>query len=206
MSKYSVGVFFFLISFAGFINNAYAEQAEGSLEAHVHGLSELTIAMENDAVEIQLTSPAMNLVGFEHRATSKKDIAAVENAESILRKHKALFSFSGSVCKHLETAVDVSTLIDINDHHYESHKDEHHHESQKGEHHHGHKDHGEAESHSEIVAKYKFSCRDASKLSSIEVALFDYFRGIHEIHAMWVVHSQQGSKELTANNTVVQFR
>ena len=197
MSKYSVGVFFFLISFAGFINNAYAEQAEGSLEAHVHGLSELTVALDNDAVEIQLTSPAMNLVGFEHRATSKKDIAAVENAESILRKHKALFSFSGSVCKHLETAIDTSTLIAIDDHQHESHMDEHHH---------GHKDHDEDESHSEIVANYKYSCKDASKLSSIEVALFDYFRGIHEIHAMWVVHSQQGSKELTANNTVVQFR
>ncbi len=43
--------------------------------------------MEGKSLEIQLTSPAMNLVGFEHKANDPKDIAAVENATSLLREH-----------------------------------------------------------------------------------------------------------------------
>lgn len=201
MNKNILGIFSILIAFVVITNTTYAEQGEGSLKAHVHGLSELTIAMENNVVEIQLTSPAMNLVGFEHSASSKTDIAAVENAESILRQHKALFSFSDAGCKHLETNVDTSTLIDS-----DNHEHDHHHQSHKDEHHHDHEDHDEDESHSEIVANYKYSCKDSSKLSSIEVGLFESFHGIHKIQAMWVVHAKQGSKELRASDTVIGFR
>ncbi|MFT6692730.1 MAG: hypothetical protein ACJAXH_003270, partial [Colwellia sp.] len=48
------------------------------LEPHVHGLSELTMTIEKQTLEIEVTSPAINIVGFEHRAKTKKSIALVQ--------------------------------------------------------------------------------------------------------------------------------
>jgi hypothetical protein len=208
MNKHIVSILFLVMALVGISNFTYAEKNGNSLEAHVHGLSELTIVMEGEIVEIQLTSPAMNLVGFEHKATSKKDIAAVENAASILLQHDTIFSFSGSDCKYLEATVDASTLIDQDDnghdvHHHESHKDNH--EPNKDEHHHGHKDHDEDQSHSEMVANYKYSCKDILKLSSIKLSVFKFFSGIYKVHAMWVMPEKQGSASLTAKNSTVEF-
>ncbi|NYT46564.1 MAG: DUF2796 domain-containing protein [Candidatus Methanofishera endochildressiae] len=88
------------------------QQQAANLEAHVHGLSEMTLAIEGKSLEIQIISPAMNLVGFEHKARIKKDIAAVENAASLLGKHDMLFSFTGDRCTLISTSVDVSSVID----------------------------------------------------------------------------------------------
>lgn len=96
-----VGISLFVLSIATNSNAAKIAQAhlpeKGTirLDTHVHGLSELTIAMEGKSLEIQLTSPAMNLVGFEHKASSKKDNAAVENATSLLREYDSHFLLSG---------------------------------------------------------------------------------------------------------------
>ena len=73
------------------IQSAYAEKSAESLDAHVHGLSELTIAMDAKTIELQLISPAMNLVGFEYKASSKHDIAAVKQAELLLEQQDSLF-------------------------------------------------------------------------------------------------------------------
>ena len=49
--------------FAG-IQSAYAEKSAESLDAHVHGLSELTIAMDAKTIELQLISPGNESGGF----------------------------------------------------------------------------------------------------------------------------------------------
>ena len=189
------------------VNSVLAQQNTDSLDAHVHGLSELTIAMDAQLLEIQLISPAMNLVGFEHKASSKKDIAAVEQAESILRQHDSLFLVAGGGCKHLETSIDSDDLLETDNHHsdHSDHSD-HAKDSHKDEHHHDHKEHEQGESHSEIVASYSFSCKDSSKLSAITVSLFEQFPGIENINAMWVMLSKQGSVMLSANKSTIEFK
>ncbi|MFT6791033.1 MAG: hypothetical protein ACJA04_000233 [Cellvibrionaceae bacterium] len=170
-----------------------------ALDAHVHGLSELTIAAEGNFFEIQLTSPAMNLVGFEHRASTSKDIATVENAALTLRQHDALFLLSGTDCEHVNTSIDLSKLIDTDDH-------AHAHQSESNEDEHKHEGHAQNESHSEVVANYKYRCKHVAPLSSITVSLFESFPGIQKIHAMWVKQTQQGAATLTPNNRIVVFR
>jgi hypothetical protein len=221
MNQFKVSVFF--ITLLAVFPFANAEQASKSLEAHVHGLSELTVAMDAKSIEIQLVSPAMNLVGFEHKASSKKDIAAVNQAESILRQYDSLFSISGADCKHLSTSIDSDDLLVVENHQYdhddhdkhddhddhEKHNDHDDHDKHDDYHahdkhdHHNENDHGE--SHSEMVASYSYSCNDSSKLSSIKVSLFEYFPGIETINAMWVMPSNQGSVRLTAKNSMIEF-
>jgi hypothetical protein len=208
------------------IQSTYAEKSVESLDAHVHGLSELTIAMDAKTIELQLISPAMNLVGFEYKASSKQDIAAVKQAELLLEQQDSLFLIAGGDCEHLSTSIDSDGLLQAgahedqekhDDHHdHEKHDDHHDHEKhddhddhEKHDDHGKHDDHSEhdqGETHSEMVASYSFTCKDTSKLSSIKVALFASFPGIHKINTLWVTPSKQGSSMLSSKNSTINFK
>lgn len=195
----------FTIAFVVVAPPANSAEHAASLEAHVHGLSELTVAMEGEILEIQLTSPAMNLVGFEHKASTKEHIAAVESAESRLRKHETLFLFSEGGCEHVKTSIDVSGLIESDNHEHTRHKNSSEHEYED-EHKHEHDDHAEDERHSDIVANYQYRCGNKSTLSSITVNLFKSFPSIQKVHVMWVKPTQQGAVMLTAKNRMIEFK
>ena len=136
------------VIFSGLVNVAYAIQKGSNLDAHVHGLSELTIAMDDHVLDVQFASPAMNLLGFEYKATSEKDIATVKKVESILLQHDQLFSLSDAGCTHVNTAFDLSDHIDTEDH--KQHQDhENHHGHEKHKDHHDHEVHKEHQAHND---------------------------------------------------------
>lgn len=217
MKKPFVNIISLVAVLMGVAPSIYAEKNETNLDAHVHGLSELTIALEGEDLDIQLTSPAMNIVGFEYKAVSKKDIEAIKNAKSILNQPEVLFLFSDNGCKPINIDVDVTGLIEEDDHRQHDNKQNHHndhddhkehddHEDHKNDKHEDHHKHDKHEGHSEIVANYSYRCKDIAKLSSIQVSLFEAFSGIHKIHTMWLTPSKQGSVTLTAKNQMVEFR
>lgn len=183
-----------------------------SLDAHVHGVAELTIAIEGKSLEVQFASPAMNLVGFEHKATSAEQMATVKKVETQLNESDALFVITGNACKPAKAVIDVSSLKGDGD----SHSDENHgHEKHKHGHAHNHAhaptddQHHEEEpddSHSEITAHYQFECKNETAVSSIAVQLFQRFPQIEKINAMWVTPTTQGAETLTAKQPVIEFR
>ena len=190
------------------VQSVYAERGAESLDAHVHGLSELTIAMDAKSIEIQLISPAMNLVGFEYKASSKQDIAAVKQAELILGQQDLLFLIAGGGCQHLSTSIDSGDLLESESHHekhddHDKHND--HDDHEKHDDHDDHDGHDQGETHSEMVASYSYTCKDSSKLSSLTVGLFTSFTGIHKINTLWVTPSKQGSNMLSAKNPTIEF-
>lgn len=193
------------IAFAVVAAFSHAEEGVAHLDAHVHGLSELAIAMEGENLEIELTTPAMNLVGFEHKASAPKDILAIENAASMLRQHEALLLFSGGRCHHLETSIDLSDLIKSDDHEHvrQQSSNEHKHDD---EHKKEHEEHAQKNNHRDVVANYKYRCENIAQLSAITVDLFDNFSGIHKMNAVWVKPIQQGAVTLTPNHRIVEFR
>ncbi len=140
-----------------------AEERHG---AHVHGVAELTMAMEAGQLEIMLTSPAQSVVGFEYRAKTPEQVAAVDAAEAALRDADSLFRFSGTSCALSQAEVNVSGLLPAeqdahgheehhdSDHHDDGHKDdtheeEHHHDEHDDEHHHEDEHEHEDEHHHE---------------------------------------------------------
>lgn len=184
-----LNIIMLIIICSSLLAHADSSQQQGAnLEAHMHGLSEMTIAIEGKSLEIQITSPAMNLIGFEHKARTTKDIEMVENAVSLLGKHATLFSLSGDHCTLVNTSVDVSGVID-------SYHDEHEEDS--------HAEHG---NHSEIIANYHYNCEGVEKLSAINVTLFDIFSGIHQLRVMWVTETLQGATTLNAENNMIILR
>lgn len=200
--------------------------------AHVHGVSILTLAIENNVLELQLESPASNLIGFERKAVTSAEITLVKNVEASLKHADQLFSFMGTTCMLNDSTIDLSAVFNPDDDkhsasntHYEPHdhnKHNHHrhhspsevddhknstHNKHHESHHQSNKpSHSSEQSHSEIIAIYQFNCENTQDLSSITVDLFAYFAGIEEIQTIWISEVRQGSATLSADNNRIRLR
>ena len=162
---------------------------DGEHGAHIHGVSKMTIVMDQKNLSIELTSPAMDIVGFEHGAESKEDKSALKEAKRKLRQHNKVFPSLTKYCSHKSISFDDSALT--------SHK-EHHHDEHDGEEKHS--------KHHDFVANYQYECKNKSSLSGITVSLFTLFPEMKEIDVQWIIHRRQGAKEITPEHNRVKFK
>jgi hypothetical protein len=176
-------------------------------EAHEHGVANLNIAVEGNNVYIEFTSPAANIVGFEHHPRTHEQKDAVKDAVNKLQKGDALFLLSAkSESKLVKSSVDTDIDKDANHHSEEDHahsNKEHHGHDEKHDEDHGDKD--KHERHSEFEATYQFICQKPEKLSQIEVMLFRAFPGIEHIEAQLLTEIKQTGMELTAKKNKIAF-
>ena len=147
MNKLILSILSIAVTLFTGIQSAYAQKSAESLDAHVHGLSELTIAMDAKTIELQLISPAMNLVGFEYKASSKQDIAAVKQAELLLEQKDSLFLIAGGDCEHLSTSIDSDDLLESDNHHDDHDDHDKHNDHDDHEKHNDHDDHEKHDDH-----------------------------------------------------------
>ena len=71
---------------------ALAEEAQHrQLGPHVHGQGTLDIAIEGKKIEMELVAPGMDIVGFEHVASTDEQKAAVEKAKAKLTDVLSVF-------------------------------------------------------------------------------------------------------------------
>lgn len=163
--------------------------AEGhtTLGAHIHGLSEMSIAIEKQRLVIELVSPAVDLVGFEHRAKTAENIKQVHELEKQLSQHNEVFSLTGGGCRLISKLIDLSNLKNTLDNHK-------HHNEEK------------INNHGEVIANYNYHCEKASELSLITVKVFNLFPSVKEIQAMWITEIHQGAELLNAKNEVINLR
>lgn len=169
-------------------------QGQRGLSAHEHGHGQLGIAIEGDAVVMELDVPGADIVGFEHPAESAEDRAAIEQAVTQLASPLALFVLpEAGNCS--VTAANVTLLGDDHgehgDHEHEDHAEEHgdhdHEEHADADHddhaHEGHEDehaehdHDEEEvgGHTEFRAEYALTCGAPEELTQIDFAYFETF-------------------------------
>ena len=153
-------------------------------EAHVHGVAELTLALEGEYLELMLTSAAMSIVGFEHRASAPEQARAVADAETTLRNASEVFNFTGTRCSPSSVLVDMSAVMEAGTH------EEH------GEH---------QESHTDISARYKYNCDDTADLQSLRFGAGTLPFLLEKINVMWVSDRGQGATVLTADNQTIEF-
>jgi len=153
-------------------------------DAHVHGVVDLKFAIDDSLLEIELVSPALNLVGFEHRASNQKEKDAVLKTEELLRQYRSIFLFSVKSCLLSSVSIDMGGLIELEEGMLSEH-------TQKPD-------------HSEIVARYRYKCGPESL--PITVSLFDQFPKVVKIRAQWVNQIAQGSIVLTSERRTVKFR
>jgi hypothetical protein len=195
----SVGVFSSIFT-VSCLSLAHAQQA--NLSAHVHGMSELNIVIEGNKLEMQLRSPAINIVGFEHKASTEQQIRKVKQSEVKLNDHKALFSFSSGGCRLTQAKINLANLIKKN----AIEKDVHvHHKSELDHHEKDQEKEKEHDDHSEVVAHYYYDCEDIDDLSSLSLGFFAVFPAIQQINGIWITTSGEGAASLTRSNKTITF-
>ncbi|WP_341328006.1 DUF2796 domain-containing protein [Methylotuvimicrobium sp. KM2] len=149
-------------------------------DAHIHGVAELNIVIENDTVLIEFESPAINLIGFEHKPRNDAQQLELQNALALLNDVDITASFEKGKCRATET--HVRGPFDDDD--------------QEGT------EHGEQEEHSEFHAVYTLSCQNASAIGSVRTQLFDRFPGFEAIRVRWVGSKGQGTALLNNQSTI----
>jgi len=164
-----------------------------SLGAHEHGAAELDAALDGSMLEIELRSPAMNLVGFEHTPSSDADKRKIADARERLEQPVALFGLPAAAgCKLAETELE-SPLFEGKAH---DHGDEHEHEHD-----------GDHESqHSEIHAHYHFDCATPQAIQVLDLqGLFKAFPGTKKIQAQLIGPNGQRGAQLDADQPRATF-
>lgn len=159
----------------------------GSLGAHEHGVARLNAALEGNTLELELESPAMNLVGFEHAASSDADKAKVAAARAELEKPLALFSLPETAnCKVASQELESPLFGD--DHPHDEHAKGHDH------------------AHSEVHAHYQFDCANPDALKGLDLAqLFKRFPATEKVQVQLIGPKGQQGAELSAANATLNF-
>ena len=171
------------------------DHEHGSLGAHEHGVGRLNAVLEGQTLELELESPAMNLVGFEHTATTDADKAKVAAVRAQLEKPLALFSLAKAAgCEVASQKLESPLFGDKPD--ADNHDED---EADKDGHEHHH-------DHSEIHAHYQFSCATPGALSTLNLAnIFKTFPATQKIQVQLISATGQQGTEVTAKSAALKF-
>ena len=165
---------------AAFVCVMSASAAEhGSFDehhAHEHGVATLDIAIDAAQLALQFRSPAMNLLGFEHRPRSAGDDAAVARALQWLRDPAVQFQPSGEAgCRVVKSEVT----------------------SPDWEH---------STGHSEFAASYEFACQRPAELRHLDVRLLQHLDKDMKIEVQVASPEGQHGAELTRSTPRLSLR
>jgi hypothetical protein len=181
-----------------------AHEAGGyrQLDAHVHGEARLDLVAEGTEVQIALTSPAANLVGFEHAPANAAERERLSEALATLKQGERLFRLTPAAECRLEEAVVDTPLAGgkVHDHEKDHEHDHDHEDDHDNEHEHGH-----AEAHADVDATYRFTCARPDRVEGVEVMLFDAFPGTARLRVQYVTEQGQGGADLTPSNPSLRF-
>ena len=165
------------------------DHAHGTLGAHEHGVAKLNAVLDGNTLELELDSPAMNLVGFEHMASTDADKAKVAAVRQQLEQPLKLFALASAAgCKEdqqeLESPLfgDAAKADDDGDEHEKGHV------------------------HSDINAHYQLTCATPEKLTQIDLApLYKAFPATQKINVQLIGPNGQKGVETSPAKAVVAF-
>jgi len=165
------------------------DHEHGSLGKHEHGVAALNVALDGKTLELDLESPAMNIVGFEHAASSVADKAKVTAARAQLEKPLELFSLPAAAgCTVTEQELE-SPLFGNAKAHADHDDDEHA----------GHE-------HSDVDAEYKLSCATPEALKTLDLStFFGRFPATQKINVQSIGPNGQQGVEATPASPTLDF-
>jgi Protein of unknown function (DUF2796) len=158
---------------------------------HVHGTAELHVAVENNRLDLELHSPLENLIGFEHAPRTDSQRAALRAMTAKLNRPETLFRLpKAASCRAGPTRID-------------SPFNEAPHVPEKSASA-AHTDDDEDE-HADLTATFGFVCANIDRLDSIEVVLFDAFKGTRTVKAEIIGPHGQSAATLSPDRRVIKF-
>ncbi|MDX1377147.1 MAG: DUF2796 domain-containing protein [Burkholderiales bacterium] len=143
-------------------------------DAYAHGLARLDIAVDGERLIIEMESPLESLVGFEHAPRDARERAAIAQMEATLRDAARLLQPTPQAgCRPRQVDIEHPFRKD----------------AQPAQ--------GRDAEHSEAHARWSFICDRPQALRSLEVRLFDAFRGLERIRVQTATPRGQGRATLT---------
>ncbi|MEP3653847.1 MAG: DUF2796 domain-containing protein [Litorimonas sp.] len=182
-----------------------------SADSHVHGGAILSIASENDTIQIEFETPLYNLLGFEYAPKSDAEKALVSEAEVSLTQPEILIRFNDAAKCSFETPSSNVDLFETHsgeedDEHHDDHDhSDHHEEESETDDHDEHHQHEENSVHKDVLLNYFLSCGEIDKLKTVKVELFEIFPNLTELELVYLGPSQQMSADLTPSKTTAEL-
>lgn len=185
-----------------FSHAATAEKphAHGSLAPHEHGTARLDIAVEGKTLALDLDSPAMNLVGFEHAPSTDADRAVITKAREQLGQPLQLFNLPAAAGCSV-TRMDLQSPLFGNaapepaDHDHDT--DDHDHDEDGGTGHH---------EHSDVDGHFQFQCEHPEALEGLDLSqFFKTFPATHKVLVQGVTANGQVGHEATPDDSKLAF-
>ncbi|MDR9834932.1 DUF2796 domain-containing protein [Herbaspirillum huttiense] len=161
----------------------------GNHPAHVHGVGKLDVALEGNTLTLHLDSPLINLVGFEHAATSSKDKETVRAAVKNLREVNRIFATDAAAqCKpaevQLESAVLTPALL--------------------GEKTPATSEPAPSDGHADLDGDFTLVCATPGALNTVDVSgLFAAFPGFQRIDVQLATPKKQGAVQLVPGSALI---
>ena len=162
------------------------------LGPHVHGHGNLNIAVEDKRVSMELEVPGMDIVGFEHDATTDDQKAAMEKAKTQLAQPLSVFKLPAAAgC----TVADAKVAVEAEHHHDGDADDDHDHDHDKAtsEDH----DHDGHEGHKEFHVTYALDCAEPASITAIDFDYFKLFAGAQDLTVNVVTAKAQNTYNVT---------
>lgn len=203
---------------------SYAEDFT-SLSAHQHGHGFLSLALDNNQLFIELTAPAINLLGVEHRPTDAAASKLLQQKANYLKSLQWLRLSQNANCQVASVEL-LSPLLategadtisgdgqQITDPLWQTGEKTASEKHSAADHDHQHETnhqpeataHDHASSHSDLIVSASFRCTEPSKLSEVTVDLWERSAQLNELSAQWILPKGQGAAELTKSSPTVNF-
>ncbi|RXZ31084.1 DUF2796 domain-containing protein [Oxalobacteraceae bacterium CAVE-383] len=160
-------------------------------EAHVHGVGKLDVALDGSTLSLHLDSPLINLLGFEHAATSAPDRQAAQKMGVQLRAADQVFVTTPAAQCHATAVTLMSAALDpalL---------------GQKPAAADANKKAADHDGHADLDADFVFSCAHPEQLRAIDVKLFDLYPGFHRIDVQAVTPKGQSAATLAPGSSMV---
>lgn len=186
-----------------FITVSVSAGEQRQMDAHEHGVATVNMALEDDTLFVELETPAMNIVGFEHPPRTAEQQQAIAAAIQTLETDPSMFVPNAAAqCTLLaadaQHSSDAAGTEDHADGDHDEHADHDEHEE------HAEQDDNDAGGHAEFVGQYRFSCRQPAQLTSIRVGLFTAFALTEEVEVSFLGPDLQTFMELDAGQPVLR--
>ncbi|MDR1395070.1 MAG: DUF2796 domain-containing protein [Deltaproteobacteria bacterium] len=205
-----LAVIIFLSALIGIVfGRPAAAQTHGP---HEHGTASLKVILDQNLVELELDSPLINFISFEHPPRTPEQETEVRRMGEILAKFGELFvptPAAGCQPKGLNVHSDnikpallpEASLPDEDDHGPADHHDGADHDHEDGDHDHEDADHDHEDGdhdhdgeeagshhhedggvHGDLEARFVLECADPGALKGLEVKLWDKFPSLSTLN------------------------
>jgi hypothetical protein len=190
------------LALTGLAMPTHAEEPRRQLGPHEHGVGHLAIAIEGKNIEMELETPANDILGFEHAPSTDLQKKTLSEAKTRLGKIAGLFVLTPEAgCKPQSADVDVLGAAAGQG---EAHDHDHDHDKKADtgeaeDHHHAHG------THSEFRVTYKLECASPAKLGTVAFDYFKAFKGARKLGVTVIGPKGQSSYVVTREKPVLDL-